>query len=511
MKRKIKTGLSLVLIGSVAFFLRWFPILKAYLERGNRILLGVDLSLNIGDIWVYLAEMLMGKRGSFLLLKEYGVDSQEKFLIRLPYVYLGHLARVLNLEVETLYLLTAYLLTLGLALVLFRFSSLFFKKLSWRIFSVVLIMLSGPFSLGLSIEAVPFFSISEPHFVLAQICQVLIFCFFLGNGLSGSKKKKVKTLVLIFLVGLILSLIHVFLNWLIILILFFWILIFYNSKEIKEKYLIPLLILVFSSLPMSLYLFFLSKKSLFFQYWLVQNRLASGSPLLYLLELGIFLFLIPFALKLAKRNKKILFLFTWLVVQFLLLYFPVNWQRRLIEGWWITASMLASLGIFYLWIKNKQKTTILKIFCGFMIFLLAFASNFSLVVAESTFSVFGKKNAFASYAEKEAWDFFLSRCDFSKIIFTDFPRGLYLPAKTGCRANLGHPDLTYDFSKRLAEAENIFTGRIKTVELESFFDKNEITYVFSSQGEAEIAGFNKLSNLKLIFENKEFLIYEKVN
>lgn len=502
---KGKTFLILFLIGSSAFILRWLPSFWAYLQKGKRVFLGINALVNLGDIWVYWADMMMGRQGNFLLLKEYGIDPQESFFIRLPYVYLGHLSRLFNLPVEIVYLMAAYLLSLALAFVLFHFSRLFFKKDSWQLLAVSLALLSGPLTPSLPAEAMPFLALIEPHFILAQIFLVLVFLFFLRSESSDTRKQKLKNIIYIVAAAMGLSLIHVFMNWVAVAILSAWLVVSFILWREKRN-LIPLFWLVIASLPMTLYLFWLAKRSLFFQNWLDKNRLSLTPPLMLLLQLFFPLLFLFFFLKVFKTNRKALFLLVWLGVQFLFAFSPVDWRIRFNEGWWITCSFLAALGVFSLYQKWRSRGIILTLIIAPFLFI----SHFSLLLAEVEV-IFKRQDLFSvSQAEAETWDFLLPRCDFSKIVFSNLPRSVYLPGKTGCRSALGHSHLTFDFLRRRVDLERINHGEISPVDLESFFQERGIDYVLLSQEEARIARLSEVNHLKLVFENEEFIIYQPV-
>ena len=509
MKKLIKKVLIPAALGLLAFCFRWLPTFLAYFKRGERVFLGVNSLANLMDVWVYWADIMVGRKGSWLLTNQFGNGPQARFLVKPLYVWLGRLTVGMPFSVEVIYLLAAFFLSAVLGLVLFRFSSLFFKSYRSQIFTTVITLFSGAISFSLPIEAVPFLSLLEPHFILAHITLVLTFYFFLTKDLFLSQRKKVKLLVSIFLVGLILSLMHFFMNWLVLTILIFWVLFFFPSWTEKKKFVSLFLVFGFSSLPMSVYAFYLSKNPIFFRDFIKQNVLISPSPFFILSQLGVFLFLIPFSLKLAKKNKNIFLLFTWLIVHYLFIYLPVTWQRHFIEGWWIPASYLASLGIFYLWKKIEKRALSLRIFWILIIFPIFFATNFSLLLIEIYFLAPLDKGAiYVSQKEKEAWDFLLPRCSADKIIIADWPRGGYLPAKTGCRSFVGHGIQTFDYYRKRAQLKKLVKDKLTPSDLEKFFIEKEINYVFLPRSKAEKTRIREVSHMKLIFENEEFMVYE---
>jgi hypothetical protein len=505
LNQKIKKSLFLFLISSTAFALRFFPTLWAYLRRGKKVFMGIVSGPNLEDLWTYLAEVMMGKKGHFLLLKEYGTDPQEAFFIRTLYLYLGQLARVFSLRVETAYFLAAYFFCLALAWSLFSFSQHFFKKISHRLGLVALTLLTCSLIVP---EAQPFLSLLQPHFILSHICLIWLAHFCLDYYDSSSLKPKPRKLILIFFSGLVLSSVHVFMNWLMAGLFFFWALFSSQAGSRSRFSLWPVFSLVASSLPMTTYLLYLQKSNSFFNFWLESNVFSTLSGFFFLSQLGIFLFLIPFALVWVKKNKKIIFLFFWFLIPFLFLFSPLTWRRRFFEGWWLPSSSLALLGFLYLYPRLKKMNHFFQT-CLFMVcapFLLI--GTLGTILLEINLVIYHPDAFYTSTEMAEAWAFLQPNCNFSKIVFTDKSSGVQLPAKSGCRANIGHPHLTFNFEQRESEIKKLKAGEASSREIASLFQKQKIDFVFFSREIAQKAGLQKVKNLKLVFENEEFVIYE---
>jgi hypothetical protein len=502
--KRFKTFVSLLVISSLAFFLRWFPTLWAYLKRGKKIFLGINSFPDLEDIFVYLANILEGKKGHFLFVNQFGSGPQGKFFLYSPYLLLGHISRILNLNPEVAYYLGAYFFTLFLTVALFLFSRLFFKSFRWRLFAVVLCLLSGGLSLALPIETTPFISLIKPHVILAHASLVLIFYSFLSLANCPKQRVKKLTLTLLF-ASLLLSLIHVFMSALAIVVLIIWTFLFTPNQE--KKLLLPLKVLIFASLPISVYSLYLARNPLFSQTFISQNTIPSPAPFVRLSQLGIGLLLIPFSFSLIKKNKKIILLFLWFLIQFGFTYLPVSWQARFIGGWWIPCSFLITLAIFRFIREKNQPWRI--VFLTLIVLPLLLINHFKLIFIEVFYMPFAKPSLlYVSRQETQAWNFLKKRCQFSTVLLSNPAQGMYLPAKTGCRSFIGHNIQTFDYYQKLSQVEKILSGEIGESELENFLEKEEITYVFLPQQEAQKAGLQKVKNLKLVFENEEFVIYE---
>jgi hypothetical protein len=507
--KRFKTLASLLAIGSLAFFLRWLPTFWAYLKRGKRVFLGASSLFSLDDIWVYWADILVGKKGHFLFVNQFGSGPQGKFLIKPFYVFLGHFARILNLSVELSYILASFFSAFVLAGSLYFFSKLFFKEKRWRLLAVGTALLSGPLSIAVTFPAIPFLSLLYPHFILVQSLIVLVFYAFLKLEKESSLQRKNLLNIIVFLSGFFLSLIHAYMNILVIFILCIWILVSFLFRP-KRKLISPFIIFFVASAPMLAYSFFLTKNYLFSRIFIDRNILPSPRPLKIFSQLGICLLLIPLAFKKTRKNPLVFFLFIWLIVQPLFAYLPVHWQVRFLEGWWIPVSLLSVLGFSTLYQKLKKKSLAWSLLSISLIACLLFSLNLGVIFTEMFFSALLEPSLYVSHEESHAWNFLKKRCQFSTVLLSDPARGMYLPAKTGCRSFIGHGIQTFDYYRKRAQVEKLLTGKMIQAELESFIKTEEISFVFLPLISAQQAGLEKIEKLKPVFNNEEFIIYKAV-
>jgi hypothetical protein len=513
--KRFKTFFWLLAITSLAFFLRWLPTFWAYLKKDHKIFLGINTFFQAADIWVYLAAVLEGKKGHLLFVNQFGSGPQGKFFLYPPYLFLGHLARLFDLSPEIAYFLGSYFSSLALALSLYLLSTIFFKKKLWRLLTLASALFSGPLNSNLTLQSAPFLSLLFPHYLLAQTSLVLAFFSFLKIEKTTSAKKRKLLIVFIFLSGLILSLIHIFISGLIITIALLWLLIssvwekdFWQRSHLLKK-VVPLAAFIIATLPMLVYFFTLSRSYLFSSIFIDRNILPAPPVSKNLFQFIIVFPLIPFALKKAQQNRAVFFLFTWLIVQFLFLYFPVRWQVRFSQGSWIPVSFLAVLGFSNLSRQLEKKTSSLSWLVACLIVGPLTAFNLGVILLETLSFASKEEITYVSRQETQAWEFLKIRCQFSTVLLSDPTRGIYLPAKTGCRSFIGHGIQTFDYYQKLSQVEKVLSGEMAKPEIGDFLEKEEITYVFLPQQEAQKAGFQKLENLKSVFKNEKFVIYER--
>ncbi|MBN1262802.1 MAG: hypothetical protein JW991_00420, partial [Candidatus Pacebacteria bacterium] len=497
------------LIGTGAFCLRWLPTFWAWLKRGERVFLGVYNLRNVEDIWSHWAAMYQGRAGRLLFTNPYGPEVQGRFLIYLPYLLLGRLSRLINISLETAYFLASLFLTLALALAIFKFSRLFFKNRRWCLLAAGLVLFSGPILFLFPSEAVIFLSFTQPYFILAHLCLILIFDHFLRFENLVSVKQKARSIIVILLAGLGLSLVHFFMNLLVAVILLLWLFFsFFNQSGRKTNWR-PLVWFLTSSAPVSLYFVFLSQNPLFVRTWISQNIIPSFPPFLVLLWVGFIIFLIPFSFFQVKKNSKVAFLIIWFGCQFLFTYLPLRLQRRFVEGWWLSVVFLAVLGLRFIWQKNRKKSFSFQL--GFLLCLFSLAGNLALVFTQFFLLADPVEDVslYVSPAEVEAWHFLKPNCHSAELVLTDYPRGVYLPSKTGCRSFIGHPVITHDYRAKSQDWQKLFSGEWDSAKTNDFLKESKIKFVFLPHETAQKTALAGISSLKLIFKNEEFVIYER--
>ncbi len=358
----------------------------------------------------------------------------------------------------------------------------------------------------------------SPHFILSLILILLIFfltvlfaenqrfIYSLGTGVSA--------LVLFafhpFHVLTIFGVISVYFTWLILKARTrFW--------PLVRHYLILLLF----SLPPIVYYLYLLKTDWLIQQKALQNLCFTPPLWITLFSYGLLLVLAVsggyFLIKEKKLDNKLLFVLIWASVQFLLIYFPVNYQRRLTAGLHFPLVILTVIAIFGLydllnqqknrWTKFlfKQRYTLLTI----LIFFLIISNLFQLA---ADFFIYTNQREFA-YLDQEVvsaanW---LKSIDEDKIIFNSANNVInVIPAYAGRKVYVGHGVETPNFKQKQQEVNWFFqTNRPAEVE-RNFLAKRNISYIFYSESEKKLGDYNPAEKayLKEVYSNPKVKIYQ---
>ncbi|MDD5251559.1 MAG: hypothetical protein PHT12_02905 [Patescibacteria group bacterium] len=203
------------------------------------------------------------------------------------------------------------------------------------------------------------------------------------------------------------------------------------------------------------------------------NLCLSPAPWHYAIGLGAIVILAPFGWRLARRQpgghsesatrSEWDFLAVWVVVQFLLLYFPFTFQRRLVEGlqFPLTALAVPAIVAALSWCRRRWFTRS-GIWVSFSVLATAFALLF---LPSSSFAV--ARNLIA-YRDNQPPIFYMSRAEADTLrwVSENAPRDAVFMAKANSgnslvgwadrRVFVGHWADTIDFGRKARQAEGFF-------------------------------------------------------
>ncbi|OGY87279.1 MAG: hypothetical protein A3G01_02990 [Candidatus Kerfeldbacteria bacterium RIFCSPLOWO2_12_FULL_43_9] len=193
----------------------------------------------------------------------------------------------------------------------------------------------------------------------------------------------------------------------------------------------------------------------------LQNTLPTTVWWLTLLSYGA---LIPLALTgivvlVRKRavSEPWLFVITWAVVHFVVLYAPVLWQRRLTAGFQVPLALLAFTGIVFVWQKffaswwQRHKVYLYPVPLFIFLFIGIFGLSQAHVLAVD-FRYWGNKDDARFYIPSDArsaFDWIRVNTPRDAVFVSDVLNSQLLAAFTGRRVYVAHPVQTREFENRL--------------------------------------------------------------
>ncbi len=235
------------------------------------------------------------------------------------------------------------------------------------------------------------------------------------------------------------------------------------------------------TLPLCLYYFVTLSSNPAFAVWSAQNQLASPPPLHYLLAYVVLIVPALWGIRLAwatgKRSTRFVLLVGWVIAVPVLVYLPINVQRRLAEGVIVPLAILAALGLrsFRSRRRPRARTALL---------IVASVSSALLL-----FGAFGAANRpgrplFQPSAEVAAFDWLNQHAAPDDVVLAAMPTGNALPTYTNLRPFMGHGPETLDWPAKTRQVERFFSGAMPADERTMLYAQFNIRYVFDGPLEA---------------------------
>lgn len=483
-------------------------------------------TFGVEDGNAYLGKMKIGADGGWKFYLFFTPESHENaFGLYLPYILIGHLVRLIinpsQPELPTILAITFQILRIFsdviLILVIYRFIAQFVGSRQGRWFALLIATIGG--GLGwllilvgqdnfLGTAPVDFY-IPEgfsflviyglPHIALARALILLGFIFFFrkdGRGalLAGLCWSGVGLLVTFYL-ALIYALMGVWgaMLWL-------------QSGRLSLDFIRRGGIAVGITLPLFFYNVWLFQSNEAFAQWSKQNYLPSPHPLHYLIGYGVLAFCAVGGIRWAWRRSNgepYALLIGWVLIVPVLVYLPINVQRRLAEAVLIPLAILAGVGIRLsrTWLTRKVKRTQTII----LVLLLPSTVLFWLV---GVFNMINpSKPAFRPQNELAALDWLADHAKAGEVVLSPHDIGNYLPIRTNLRPFVGHgPETLYSEQKRDL-LDRFFRGDLTSQEQRDLFEQFHIRYVIWDGENPPV----EIDTLHMIYSDDGYTIYEVVD
>jgi hypothetical protein len=473
------------------------------------------------DTFTYLAWIKQGADGHLLMCDLYTAEPQEcEFFLPL-WTILGFVARITGMQAAVIFHVARLFSSLLLLIVArsaarrilkprarLRYSLwmyAFSGGLGWLVYAfnnkndlLNASVISGSADLDLP-EAIAFRSAyAQVHFTLgaAMVSGAIILLFM------ALREKSARRAVI---AGAIVSLLAVVHPYLIIVVgavalvaFALWPWINKRDEGIAKLYLLPLRVALWfgvSSLPGIVYLFYLKQSNEVLQEWLRITDTLSPSPIEYALGFGIItvLAVAGFSRLWNMRSPYGRLFLIWIIAQSALLYAPVSFQRRLIEGLQLPLCIAASAAIFSLTqrfarverFKPFRATVLVSIILLASLTNVGFIAGQIIAPAQAIGASDPRRYAPADLIAALEWLNANAGCD--EILFSSYMTGNIAPAITGMRVYLGHYGQTLRSDEKQEEVRAFYTNSMTYEEARRRLVGQRVSYVIYGPFERAIS------------------------
>lgn len=272
-----------------------------------------------------------------------------------------------------------------------------------------------------------------------------------------------------------------------------------------------------AAIPGVAYLVYLYLSNSVSHEWLRVTDTLSPAPWEYFLGFGVMSFLSVLGSRLlwTKRVPYGRLLLVWLLVQAALLYLPVSFQRRLVEGLQLPLSIAASVAVFHIsdriWGKNRIYRT------AFLACILVFVSftNIGFIVGQTISAAspdVADPRRYASADLFESLQWLRENAKPDTVVFSSYLTGNLTPSMTGLRVFLGHYGQTIRSDEKGAQVTAFYTNALSDNEARQLFGDQQVGYVIYGPFERAISeNFAPAKWLRLAHRAGDVDVYEVID
>ncbi|MFC1687932.1 hypothetical protein ACFL0L_05165 [Patescibacteria group bacterium] len=487
--------------------------------------------LTPGDTNVYLSTISSVKEGENSMLNLYTGEEQTIRYINPLWYSVGLFAKVLDLPALTAFHISRILLAAACIVILYLFISLLTASVRVRKLALCIVvfasglgalfnpflhdasnLLERPIDIWVP-EGIPFLSLyHSPHLIASTLLIVLVFGLMALAFRSGRFSYAIWAGV----AGALLTWFHPFNTPTIVFVVGVYLIVaMIMKRKFLGKWVAQYILFGILLIPAVVYLFAVRELDPTIASWTQQNVLPSPSPVMYLIA---FAFLIPFVIytlfkKKIRSERTYRFLLVWIIVSTILIYFPVDFQRRMVEGLFIPLGIITAMGIIYLWDTYTQtrNTFIKQSVLG--IALVVFLPITNIQILGQDIYIYESKKELPYYIpadEMEAMQWLHNETASDEIILSGEYMGNFIPAYTLRRVYIGHGPQTLDLERKSKEVNNFYGGRYSDTQIQNLLSQENISYIFTSSSELAYGSVDLSAKeyLALVFSNQSVEIYK---
>lgn len=556
----MKEAKFLLLVILVVCVLSSLPYIYGYLSAPpERVFMGI--ALGTPDTTQYFAWM-RGFGAANLIDNKLTPEPNEAVFFNLLWWTLGKLARWSGLNLPLVYQifrLAAAVAFLGLA---YWFCGLFLTDRSQRRIAFLLVAFGSglgwiwvvlkylsqasdvayPFDVY-TVEPNTFLGIMAfPHFIQAASFLLIIFAL----ALLAFERRRLREALLAGLAALVLGLTHAYDLLLVYAVVgAFTLVLLWREGFSRRLILIPASIVAVSVGP-AIYSVYITSAFPVWREVLAQFVNAGAwtpSPPHLLVLLGVPFLVALFTLVLPQRlpgsgrgsmtssaplgttlNQRELFLKTWFVVNFFVVYVPLSYQIHYLNGWQVPIAILATLGFYRRvlpWLKrritNDGGRRVLAL--GRLRFEAVLAGLLIATALPTNVYLFAwrfvdlSRYSHPYYLARDEWEalrWLDANASPDAVVFSSADIGQYIPSMTGGRAFLAHWAMTADLYRKQEIVQAFFNATMNEAERATVLRAYNVRYIFWGEAERQLGTFNPdvLPFVARVYASPQAVLYQ---
>ncbi|RMG89606.1 MAG: hypothetical protein D6706_21105 [Chloroflexi bacterium] len=509
----------------VALILVTFPYVLAYTTARPGTLFTGTL-MNPEDSHTYFAKMVAGYNGHLLYAIPFTPEPHEPAFLGVFYVWLGLLARLFGVSIDLVWHLARIVADLFLFGVIYRFITYFLTNWQERKLAFLLSLFGGGFGWVLFLLNQPYWldhfpvdfkqpgshifftALTFPHVAFGTACLLLsVMDIHRLQEAVLARRSWWRIAGQAGLTLLLLGIAYPFLVYLVAVVVgLYWGYQVWQAKRplwrVAFIWAIPFLL----ASPLYLYYAWVLQTNEIFRAWDAQALTPSPPWPHYLVAYAPFLVLAGWHWwKRPSDRTRFVILWCWILAAAILVYAPLNPQRRFVQGVHVPLSILTTMAFCHLFLPALARTrlwqTLLQrprytsngltgyVATLFLVFMSL--SNFYIFASVSVSSVVQQPDLiFRPVAEKEAALWVWENLPETAVILSEYQSGNYIAGRTGRRVVIGHWAETVDFEQRQIETARFFDANTSDEWRKQLLTRYHVNYLWYGPREQALGDFN---------------------
>lgn len=492
--------------------------------------------MNPEDAQSYFAKMRVGYDGAWLYTIPFTTEEHAPAFVGGFYLTLGHLARVFNLSLDAMWHTARITADLILFLVTFGFIAYFSSdtRVRWTAYLLaifgsglgwVLFLLNQPYWLDTfpvdfkMPEAHLFFTaLTFPHVAFGTA--LILASVWMSARIMARRGWRLA--IGAGALNLALAIVYPFLIYLVAAITgIYWLMCAARARRVlwREGFLFALSFAI--HLPILLYYANTLATNPIFRVWDAQAITLSPPLPHYLIAFGVFLLLALFAPRTSGSDLTLVW--AWVIAAALLVYAPLNPQRRFVQGVQIPLAILAAVGFVDVVMPRLAQTRAFQTLAKrpnysdaglerlLIVLLLLFASLSNLYVLASasiTAALQQPYPLFRPRGESAAIEWLRATTARSQVVLGVYESGNYIAARAGNRVVVGHWAETVDFQEKFDATEKFFNA-VDDAWRRDLLARYRVEYVWFGELEHKSGKFDPAyaNDLIQVYANSDLAIF----
>jgi hypothetical protein len=480
----------------------------------------------------YLAWMHQAADGHVLFKDVYTTEPHARMLFHPLFFALGNVARGLGLTVATVHSAARVAFGFAVFVALYPFACLFFRRESSRWMAVVVTSLSMGFSWLVHVPGVS--AVPESWFLTGWVEASTFMAVYALPLFSASLLLMLGTFHLLLrafaerrsrlaawagALGLLLFSTHFFDTLIVYPVLAAYVIVQFLLDEDEEAFRFRLrasALFVAVSVISPLWNLFSSLVNPVFREHAWEAAVTTTPSFLWVLAcFGLLAPLAAIGVAVVAGDRKHPlapqrnFLVVWMLALPFLLYLPIPFQRRLVEGGQVPVAMLAACGLC--WIADRWRLRPLVVGALYVCLSLPAVGIF-LADDMTTLAADARMQSVAGFLDSsmlDAMEWMERNEPRDEIVLADFEIGNYIPAVSGNVVYIGHSPETLDFWGKWALVRHFFDASTGDAWRREFVARTGISLIFYSWKEKRLGGFDPAgaSWLAPVYRNGEVTLY----